>query len=87
MPNIKSAMKRVKVTKTKRANNMAIKSELKTAVKKAKEAIGQGSENAAELLKDAVSLIDKASRKNILHKNTAARKKSRLTQALNKISS
>ena len=66
MPNIKSAKKRVKVIATKTLRNKAIKSELKTYVKKA--------QNAEE---------NKAEAKGILHKNTAARKKSALARSLN----
>ena len=86
MPNIKSAIKRVKVTKAKTLQNTIKKSALKTAIKKAKENISKNDAGAAQTLKDAIELIDKAAAKNIMHKNTAARKKSRLTKALNAMS-
>mgnify|MGYP001513656474 CR=1 FL=1 len=79
MPNIKSAKKRVKVIATKTLRNKAIKSELKTYVKKAQNA----EENKAEAVRVAIKKIDQAAAKGILHKNTAARKKSALARSLN----
>lgn len=78
MPNIKSAKKRVKVIAVKSLNNKMAKSALKTTIKKAETAIAAGSEDKAESLKAAVKSIDKAVSKGLLHKNTAARKKSQL---------
>ena len=83
MPNIKSAIKRVKVTKTKTTNNLTKKSALKTSIKKCKEAIATNDAAASEIVKSAVKSIDKAAAKNLLHKNTAARRKSSLAKALN----
>lgn len=83
MPNIKSAMKRVSVTKVKTAKNTIKKSALKTAVKKAGETIAKKDASAAEVLKDTAKIIDKAAAKGLLHKNTAARRKSRLARELN----
>ena len=83
MPNIKSAIKRVKVTKVKTLKNVIRKSALKTILKKSKEAITAGSSSATETFKDAVKAIDKAAAKNLIHKNTAARRKSKLAKALN----
>jgi len=83
LPNIKSAIKRVKITKVKTMNNMSKKSTLRTAIKKAKEDIATNHADASQTLKSAIELIDKAAAKNLLHKNTAARKKSRLTKAFN----
>ena len=79
VPNIKSAKKRVKVIATKTLRNKAIKSELKTYVKKAQNA----EENKAEAVRVAIKKIDQAAAKGILHKNTAARKKSALARSLN----
>ena len=79
MPNIKSAKKRVKVIATKTLRNKAIKAELKTYVKKAQNA----EENKAEAVRVAIKKIDQAAAKGILHKNTAARKKSALARSLN----
>ncbi len=83
LPNIKSAIKRVKVSKTKTLKNVVRKSALKTSIKKCKEAIANGQDTAAESFKSATKALDKAAAKNILHKNTAARRKSRLAKALN----
>jgi len=83
LPNIKSAIKRVKVTQTKTLQNTVQKSALKTTIRKSKEAIAKNDSTAPETLKSAIVAIDKAAAKNLLHKNTAARKKSRLTKALN----
>ena len=83
MPNIKSAKKRVKVIATKTAQNKAIKSALKTAVKKAYIAIDTNADNKAEAVSLAVKKIDQAAAKGNMHKNTAARSKSALAKRLN----
>lgn len=83
MPNIKSAIKRVKVTKAKTLKNSIKKSVLKTTIKKCKEAIAKKDASAATVLKGAFETIDKSAAKNILHKNTAARRKSKLAKAFN----
>lgn len=86
MPNIKSAKKRVKVNETKAAINTMAKSALKTAIKKANVAITASEENATQSVNNAIKMIDKATSKGILQKNTAARKKSSLQTKLNAIS-
>ena len=78
MPNIKSAKKRVKVIETKTLRNKAIKANLKTTLKKANLAIENQDENSVEAVRLATKKIDQAVAKGILHKNTAARKKSQL---------
>ena len=84
MPNIKSAKKRVKVTATKTLRNQMIKSALKSSIRKYRAAIAAGDKDAAAVAyKDAVKKVDKAVNKGILHKNNAARKKSRFTKQLN----
>ncbi len=83
MPNIKSAKKRVKVIATKTLRNKAINTALKTDIKKANIALENKDANKAEAVKVAIRAIDKAAAKGILHKNTAARKKSALAQKLN----
>lgn len=86
MANIKSAKKRVLVAKRNEERNVAFKSSIKTAVKKAlalANAEDKDALNAA--LSKVYQLCDKAVSKGILHKNTAARKKSRLTVAINKL--
>ena len=82
MPNIQSAKKRVKVIATKTMRNKAINSDLKTNIKKANAAIETG-DNSVEAVKTAIKKIDKAAAKGVLHKNTAARKKSALAKKLN----
>ena len=78
MANIKSAKKRVRVNAVKAEQNKALKSELKTAIKKADLAIVNGDENRAE----AVKKIDQACAKGLLHKNNASRKKANLAVKL-----
>jgi len=83
MPNIKSAKKRVKVTSVKNMQNQVQKSELKTIIKKFDATKDADKGAAEEAFKAAVKKIDQAAAKGILHKNTAARKKSALALALN----
>ena len=84
MANIKSAKKRILVTETKTARNKAIKSRVKTYVKKVDAAVAAGDKAAAEAaLLSATSIIDKAAKKGVYHKNNAARKVSRLSKAVN----
>ena len=86
MANIKSAKKRIKVTTVKTMRNKAVKTQLKTEIKKYEAALAAGDRAAAEVAyKDAVVIVDKAVTKGILHKNTAARKKSSMTLRLNKL--
>lgn len=80
MPNIKSAIKRVKVTEKKTAANKMKKSEIRTAVKKAKASVA-ANENTAEALKDAQKTLDKAAAKGYISKQAAARTKSRMAKA------
>jgi len=85
LPNIKSAKKRVLITERNRQRNVAIKSEIKTAIRKTLESIKAGNtEETKARLNKAYSVIDKAVSKGILHKNTAARKKGRLTRHVNR---
>ena len=83
MPNIKSAKKRVKVTATKTLINKAFNSSLKTEIKKANAAIANGDEGKDAAVRVAIKKIDQAAAKGILHKNTAARRKSALAKKLN----
>ncbi len=86
MPNIKSAKKRVLISKAAYEKNKADKSELKTTIKKFEAAVAAGSqEEANAAYKTAVKSVDQAVNKGILHKNTAARKKSSMTLKLNKL--
>lgn len=86
MANIKSAKKRILVNQSKALRNKMIKSRVKTAVKKVDVAIAAGNKELAgtELL-NAIGEINKAASKGVYHKNTASRKISRMTLAVNKI--
>lgn len=86
MANIKSAKKRILVNRTKADRNKAIKSGVKTAVKKVNAAVEANDKAAAsDALLAATSAIDKATTKGIFHKNTSSRKVSRLSQSVNKM--
>ena len=86
MANIKSAKKRILVNETKAARNKAIKSKVKTSIKKVYAAVNANDKAAATAaLTVAISEINKAASKGIYHKNNSARKISRLTKAVNKI--
>ena len=85
MANIKAAKKRIITSQKRAAGNKASKSGVKTAVKKVRVAIdANDTAAAAAALENAKSVIDKAASKGVLHKNTAARKVSRLAAAVNK---
>ncbi|MBP5231285.1 MAG: 30S ribosomal protein S20 [Clostridia bacterium] len=84
MPNIKSAKKRVQVTEIKTMQNKSFRSAMKTSIKKYEAALAEGNkELASETYLKAVSMIDRAVNKGIIHKNNAARKKSKFTKMLN----
>ncbi len=86
MANIKSAKKRILVAEKNRVQNVAMKTSIKTALKKVLElAAAKNQDELKVALSKAYQLCDKAVSKGILHKNTAARKKSRLTVAVNKL--
>ena len=86
MPNIKSAKKRVLVTKTKTLQNKMFRTQLKTDVKKFQAAVAAGDTALAqETYRAAVKKIDQAAARNIIHKNAAAHKKSQFTKILNKM--
>jgi len=79
MANIKSAMKRAKISKVKHARNISAKSTIKTHIRNMETAAAEGNtERATELYTTVTSLLDKAASKGIIHKNKAARTKSRL---------
>ena len=84
MANIKSAKKRILVTETRAARNKAIRSEVKTSIKKVEAAVAANDKEAAKAaLTVAISTIESASSKGINHKNNSARKVSRLTKLVN----
>ncbi len=84
MANHKSALKRAKQNETRRLRNKKTKSVIKNAVKKVLIAKDAGDDNTAALLAETQSIIARASKKGVLHKNTASRKISKLTKAVNK---
>lgn len=83
MPNIKSAVKRVQVAARDQVRNVAAKSAVKTAFRSAREAVTSGAAEALAKIRTAISSVDKAVSKGLIHKNTAARKKSRLVRRYN----
>ena len=83
MPNIKSQKDRVVQAKKEAMHNKAVKSNLKTVIKKANAAIVSNDENKDAAIKAAVSAIDSAKSKGVIHKNTAARKISRMAKRAN----
>jgi small subunit ribosomal protein S20 len=82
--NIKSQIKRNRQNEKRHARNKAVRSELKTRVKRAIGAAESGDENAPDAAKLAIKRLDKAASKGIIHKNAAARRKSRLQKRINK---
>ncbi len=86
MANIKSAKKRILVNEKKAARNKSIKSRVKTYVKKVEKAVeAKDADGAREALRVAISEINSAGSKGVYHKNTCARKISRLAKAVNEI--
>ena len=86
MPNIKSAIKRVKTIDTKTSENTMIKTAYKTAVKNFMSEVESGNKaKAEETYKVAVKAIEKAAKKGVIKDNTASRKKSSLSKALNTV--
>jgi len=83
MANIASARKRARQSEKRRQHNTSLRSELRSAVKSVKKAIEAGDKNAAKgVLQHSASVIDSIADKNIIHKNKAARHKSRLAAAI-----
>ncbi len=84
MPNIKSAQRQVRVAERKRLRNKSVSSLCKTSITKAEKLIFSGEFEAAQKAVDAaISSLDKAAEKGVLHSNNAARRKSRLMKKLN----
>lgn len=85
MPNIKSAKKRVRTMRAQTLRNASIKSSVKTAIRRCNEALIQaGPEGSVDELNRAFSTVDRAAKKGVIHKNQAARRKSRLARRANK---
>jgi small subunit ribosomal protein S20 len=84
MANHKSALKKIKQDKVRQMRNKAYKTRLKNVVKSVEAAISESNKEAAQTaLQEAVSTLDRVASKGIIHKNKAARKKSRLTKKVN----
>ena len=84
MPNIKSAIKRVKVNETKNLRNRIVKSKVKASIKKFETEVATAPANAGAQYSLTTSAIDKAVTKGVIHKNAANRKKARLAKRLAK---
>ncbi len=85
MPNIKSAIKRVRQNEKRRLRNKALKTRVKTEVKRVLTALEEGKDEqeVRALLRNALRMIDKVGSKGVFHKRTVARKKSRLARHVN----
>ena len=84
MQRLKSGKKRVRSSQKRRVRNLAAKRDVKQALKAVERAIKANADNIVELVKKATSVIDKVVERGIIHKNKAARKKSRLLKKVNK---
>jgi len=82
MANTKSAKKRAEKSAAQRVKNRAVRSKMRTAVKKFRAAVAAGDENAKSLLVSTIKVVDSTAQKGVIHKNTAARTKSRLSADL-----
>lgn len=86
MANSKSALKRIRVAERKRLRNQPYRTAAKTTVRKAREAVAAGDQPAsAEAIKAAISMLDRVASKGVIHKNNAARRKSRLMARYNEL--
>jgi small subunit ribosomal protein S20 len=83
MANTKSAIKRQKIAEKRHARNVAVKSATRTFVRKARNAITSDPAEAGAEILAAISALDRAAKKGVIHKNNAARRKSRLMKAYN----
>ena len=84
MANTRSAIKRIRSDQRKTARNQIVRSTARTYVKKARRLIDEGSfEEAQGVVQKAISALDKAAQKGVIHRNNAARRKSRLVRRLN----
>jgi small subunit ribosomal protein S20 len=86
MPNTKSASKAMRQSRRRNAINLRTKDKFKSVTKKVRKSITEANATAAaEALREAMAALDKAVKKNVIHKNTASRRKSRLAKAINKL--
>jgi len=86
MPNLRSAKKRMRIEEKRRARNKAVKSTVRTQITQARESIASTPQEpqTEEAVREAISALDRAVTKGVLHRNNAARRKSRLMARLNK---
>jgi small subunit ribosomal protein S20 len=85
MANTKAAIKHIKTSEKRHQRNVAVKSATRTEVKKARTAIAQNPAEAQETLRTAISALDRAAKKGVIHPNNAARRKSRLMKRYNSV--
>ncbi len=82
MANTKSALKEIRKTERRRQRNRLVRASTRTLTKNATRAIESGDANATQALNEAISALDKAAQKGVIHKNAAARRKARLAKKL-----
>jgi len=82
LANTSSALKRMRQNERRRLRNRGVRSKVRTAVKTARTALGAAATDAREAVADAIRALDKAVTKGVIHRNTAARKKSTLARRL-----
>ncbi len=83
MANIKSAVKRIRTTSRQRERNRALRSRLRSAVRDLRQTVAAGdAKSAQEMLPKTIGIVDSTARKGVIHANTAARTKSRLSKAI-----
>jgi small subunit ribosomal protein S20 len=88
LANSRSALKRIRITEKRTKRNRHVKSTMRTAVRSFRTAVTENNNETAELkLREAIRQLDKAVSKGVIHRNQAARKKSRLTKQLNRMQS
>jgi small subunit ribosomal protein S20 len=86
LANIKSAIKRIRSSARKQKRNRVVRGQARSAVKKVRVTLAEGKRDEAQAsLKDAISALDHAAGKGVIHKNSAARRKSRLMKQLNQL--
>jgi small subunit ribosomal protein S20 len=79
----KSSIRSLRVSRVRALRNQSVRSAIKTFMKKTRAAITAGDEQAATFIQETASLVDKAAKRGIIHKNAAARRKSRLARRMN----
>ncbi len=84
MANTKSAQKHMRADERKRVRNLKVRSRVKTFIRKAEQSIGTGADLTLDSVRQACAELDKAASKGVIHKNNAARRKSRLMAKFNK---